>query len=155
MNTPKIYEKANGVQRRDAFDVINKYICKIQWRPGGNDRVLDIGCGTGDVTFDMVRPMLPPSYGILIGSDISQKMVDHANDTYYDPKVQFTSLDISKKISDDLVEKFDHVFSFYCLHWVQEQRWAGVLYSVGLLTPLVFLESPTSTHFLQTQTVIK
>lgn len=122
MNKPQIYQKANGVQRRDASEVIESYFDKIRWCPEGRDRILDIGCGSGDVTFDLIRPRLPTYYEKLVGSDVSETMINHANKTYYDPRVYFTTLDISKKISNDLVGKFNHVLSFYCLHWVQEQR---------------------------------
>lgn len=123
MNKPRIYEKANGVQRRDAAEIIENYFERIRWRPEGHDRVLDIGCGSGDVTFDLVRPRLPNNYEQLVGSDVSESMVKHAKKTYVvDGRVCFTTLDISKKIPEDFAGRFHHVVSFYCLHWVQQQR---------------------------------
>lgn len=52
MDCPELYIKENGIQRRDAKDVTIKFIERMIWRP--NEIVLDIGCGPGDVTSDIL-----------------------------------------------------------------------------------------------------
>lgn len=56
MDCPELYIKENGIQRRNAKDITMKYLEKMIWRP--NEIVLDIGCGPGDVTSDIIYPFL-------------------------------------------------------------------------------------------------
>jgi len=56
MHCPEQYIKDNGMQRRDAKDISNIYIGKMIWK--SNEIVLDIGCGPGDVTSDILYPLL-------------------------------------------------------------------------------------------------
>lgn len=125
MNKPELYHRANQAQRHDAKKVIEEYRDLLQWRLDGEDCVMDIGCGSGDVTLDFLEPLLPSSYKKLVGSDISMKMVRFAADTYRKafPKVEFVHLDI---VDDCMPKKylkhFDLITSFYCLHWIQDQK---------------------------------
>lgn len=86
---------------------------------------MDIGCGSGDVTIDFILPLLPLNFKRLVGSDLSDQMIRYAQESYKHPKIAFQKLDIG---SGDLtgyletVEPFDHITSFYCLHWVQNQK---------------------------------
>lgn len=56
MDCPELYIRENGMQRRDAKDITIKYIENMIWRP--NEIVLDIGCGPGDVTSNILYPFL-------------------------------------------------------------------------------------------------
>lgn len=56
MDCPELYIKENGIQRRNAKDITIKYVEKMIWRP--HEIVLDIGCGPGDVTSDILYPFL-------------------------------------------------------------------------------------------------
>jgi len=56
MHCPEQYIKDNGMQRRDARDISNIYIEKMVWK--SNEIVLDLGCGPGDVTSDILYPFL-------------------------------------------------------------------------------------------------
>jgi len=56
MDCPEIYVRENGMQRRDANDITSKFIEKMIWKP--DEVVLDIGCGPGDVTSDILYPFL-------------------------------------------------------------------------------------------------
>jgi juvenile hormone-III synthase len=122
MNEASLYKKSNGVQRRDAKKVLDEFSHLLKWN--GSDTILDIGCGSGDVTVDYVLPILPETFKQLIGVDISQEMVKCAGDAYNIPRLGFKQLDISASV-DSFVKKnqqFDHITSFYCLHWVQNQK---------------------------------
>ncbi|GAB0100130.1 Juvenile hormone acid O-methyltransferase [Sergentomyia squamirostris] len=124
MNKAYLYQKANSLQRRDAKEMLEEFGQLIQWRENGGDVILDVGCGSGDVLVDYLLPVLPPNYGRVVGADISEQMVRYARDTYgHLKRVSFTTLDIqSEEISMD--ETFNHITSFYCLHWVQNQKMA-------------------------------
>lgn len=56
MDCPELYIKENGIQRKNAKDITMKYMEKMIWRP--NEIVLDIGCGPGDVTSEIIYPFL-------------------------------------------------------------------------------------------------
>lgn len=56
MNCPELYVEDNGLQRRDATDILNKFIGKMIWEP--NEIILDLGCGPGDVTFEILYSFL-------------------------------------------------------------------------------------------------
>lgn len=123
MNDAKLYVKSNILQKRDASFVLENYFRLIQFKKDGGDTVLDVGCGSGDVTVEILKPYLPENFGKLVGSDFDEKMVEYANNNYKTKKTKFLTLDIaSKEPPVDLEENFDHIFSFYCLHWIQDQQ---------------------------------
>lgn len=73
MDCPELYIKENGIQRKNAKDITLKYIEKMIWRP--NEIVLDIGCGPGDVTSEIIYPFLENKIEKLV-SFKSFKVVD-------------------------------------------------------------------------------
>lgn len=145
MNKAVLYKSSNGLQRRDAEQVLSEFSHLIRWREEKTDSLMDVGCGSGDVTIDFILPMMPKKFSRLVGTDLSQEMVEFASGRYVHPKISFSQLDISADISTYIrsVDRFDHITSFYCFHWIQNQRRAVQnLYS--LLLPggdclLVFL----------------
>jgi len=56
MDCPEIYVRENGMQRRDASDILSTFLEKMIWKQ--DEVVLDIGCGPGDVTSDILYPFL-------------------------------------------------------------------------------------------------
>ncbi|XP_073822305.1 juvenile hormone acid methyltransferase [Musca autumnalis] len=127
MNQACLYHRANAVQRYDAEQIIQEYAEKFEWRHDGLDCLLDVGTGSGDVLMDFIYPIMPKQFSRVVGSDISRKMVQFARTCYSSEKqCSFRVLDIGTKenLPEDLVGSFDHVTSFYCLHWIQNQRQA-------------------------------
>lgn len=125
MNKPKLYCQGNSVQRREAEGILQDFGEKIKWRSDGCDSVLDAGCGSGDVTVDILKPILPANFERLIGIDVSNEMIDYARKTQVHPKLSFEQFDLGveiKKQSLNGMECVDHIFSFNCLHWVQNLR---------------------------------
>ncbi|KAL7740230.1 hypothetical protein ACLKA6_002206 [Drosophila palustris] len=124
MNQASLYQRANQVQRHDAKIILDEYSSILQWRSDGQDSLLDVGSGSGNVLMDFVYPLLPQGYEQLVGTDISSKMVGYANNCYQRyARTQFQVLDIGcDRLPAQLKGRFDHVTSFYCLHWVQNLR---------------------------------
>lgn len=125
MHKAALYQRSNGLQRRDAKQAIEEFSHVFQWRDDGFDSILDIGCGSADVTIDYLLPILPETYERLIGVDISEEMVNYARQQYPHPRISFDKFDLSVDIEKQAfgnTEPFDHITSFYCLHWVQNQE---------------------------------
>ncbi|XP_055616095.1 juvenile hormone acid O-methyltransferase [Toxorhynchites rutilus septentrionalis] len=146
MNKPNLYCRANGVQRRDAEEILDEFGHLMRWEKDGKGSLLDIGCGSGDVLMDFVVPRFSSDLVRVVGTDVSEHMVRFARKIHGDRKnVSFDRLDIGGDLKHFVNKwgRFDHITSFYCLHWIRQQRVAfGNVYS--LLKPggdclLVFL----------------
>jgi len=127
-NNPKLYEKVNNNQRRDVIQLLNLFGDVIKWRNDGTDSVLDIGCGTGDITSNIVGAIMPKSFKCLKGIDKSHEMVKHANAHYKSSKMLFEQWDVTGEVDIAMAEQFDRIFSFYTLHWVQDQKFVFFLF---------------------------
>ncbi|EDW90127.1 juvenile hormone acid O-methyltransferase [Drosophila yakuba] len=135
MNQAALYQHANQVQRHDAKLILDEFASTLQWRSDGEDALLDVGSGSGNVLMDFVRPLLPIR-GELVGTDISSQMVHYASKHYQrEERTRFQVLDIGcERLPEGLSGRFDHVTSFYCLHWVQNLK--GALENIyNLLKP--------------------
>ncbi len=79
----------------------------------GDETVVDAGCGSGNVTEDLLR-RLP--YGRVIGIDGSPSMVEQAKKRLdNDPRTNFVCQDLTELKLDEPV---DHVFSNAAFHWI-------------------------------------
>ncbi|XP_058832339.1 juvenile hormone acid O-methyltransferase [Topomyia yanbarensis] len=124
MNKPNLYQRANGLQRRDAAEILEEYGHLLQWHGNANESLLDIGCGSGDVLIDFIVPLMPRNARIL-GTDVSEQMVRFARKAHFDREnLFFDTLDIGAELDSFLSSwgQFDHITSFYCLHWVRYQN---------------------------------
>jgi trans-aconitate 2-methyltransferase len=84
----------------------------------GSEKVLDLGCGNGNVTAE-IAARVPD--GLVVGVDASTDMISFAASHYSPsahPNLHFETCDI-RRIS--LREKFDLVVSFNALHWIPDQ----------------------------------
>ncbi|XP_026465527.1 juvenile hormone acid O-methyltransferase-like [Ctenocephalides felis] len=122
-----LYSRSNISQRRDAKEIIKEFAPRIHWSLNGRDTLLDIGCGTGDVTVDFVVPIMPKDYERIVGGDLSTEMIEYAKRRYAAmPRLEFRTMDVGKDaLCKQIRERFHHVTSFYCLHWVQNQKRAA------------------------------
>jgi len=96
------------------------------WRFGANlieslnpqpgERILDLGCGTGQLTAEIAR-----SGATVIGLDKSEEMVTAARKNY--PDLEFIADDAA---SFRLPQPLDAVFSNAALHWVKDAEGAVI-----------------------------
>ncbi|XP_040062291.1 juvenile hormone acid O-methyltransferase-like [Ixodes scapularis] len=87
---------------------------------------LDLGCGTGDFTRDHLLPRCSPCRR-MVAADVSLEMIEFARKHFPHPKICYDLLDISASEVTGFVLKygqFDRVFSFFCLHWIKDQKTA-------------------------------
>lgn len=125
MHKAALYQRSNGLQRRDAKQAIEEFSPAFQWRSDGRDSLLDIGCGSGDVIADLLLPILPETFERLVGVDLSKEMIDFAREQYPYPRLSFETFDLGLDLEKQAlhhIDRFDHITSFYCLHWVQNQE---------------------------------
>jgi len=124
MNKPKLYASCNDFSIRESGKSISEYINSMSWKPG--DRVLDLGCGPGNVTTEVLMPRLPADFGLLVGADLSSDMIQYATETYTHSKLRFTQFDLVKDIGETSQLQpsyFDKIFSFFLLHWIPDHRY--------------------------------
>lgn len=118
-----LYTKTSVLQVRDVSDFLANNIDLVKWKRDGGDMILDVGCGSGNITCEVLLPMLPNGINKVVATDISKKMISSASEKYsHFSKVEFDVLDFSEKLPLKLHGKFDHVFSFFCFHWIKDQR---------------------------------
>ncbi|XP_075974807.1 juvenile hormone acid O-methyltransferase-like [Anticarsia gemmatalis] len=120
MNKPELYNASNEIQRESAFQCLSEYAQRIKWNKTG-DTAIDIGCGDGSVSV-IVKKFTPYSYKKFVACDISEQMVKFASQRYGDEDIAFRVLNIEGEIPQELTGAFNHVFSFYALHWVKNQE---------------------------------
>jgi trans-aconitate 2-methyltransferase len=82
--------------------------------PKPGERILDVGCGTGQLTFE-----ISASGAEAIGIDASAEMVEAARKNF--PELRFELGDAAAMRFDG---QFDAVFSNAALHWVTDQKGA-------------------------------
>ncbi|XP_055692437.1 juvenile hormone acid O-methyltransferase-like [Lutzomyia longipalpis] len=100
---------------------VEKYKNLLKWK--SNERILDIGCGTGDLTYKYVYPLLPPDFSKFILTDVSDEALTKAKEFFdEDPRVEFENLDVVCELQKELEGKFDHIFSAFCLMWINDQK---------------------------------
>ena len=125
MNYPKLFaDCCQDLTAKEVTKVLPEYIKKMSWKTG--DRVLDMGCGPGRVTTQVLLPRLPADFGLLVGADKSADMIQIASETYTNPKLRFTQFDLIKDIVDTSQLRpsdFDKIFTFFLLHWVSDNRY--------------------------------
>lgn len=88
----------------------------------GNEKVLDIGCGDGKLTAQIVK-RLPK--GSVLGIDNSSSMIKHAQEFYPPntyPNLTFVLADAADRVFfQGRNDQFDLIVSFHCLHWLDDQ----------------------------------
>lgn len=127
MRNPELYEKHNIGQRRQCESLLNEIVPRLRWG-SANQKILDVGCASGDFTAQLIPPKIPADRSCqIIGFDISPEMVEHARKHYSQPNIKY----ILGDIADPNIEAcsvwqeapFQKIFSFFCLNLVTEQRY--------------------------------
>jgi trans-aconitate methyltransferase len=79
-------------------------------QPQKGEKILDLGCGTGDLTYEISK-----SGAIVTGSDFSGEMIEKARKKY--PQIPFI---VANGETFRTNEKYDAVFSNAALHWMKQ-----------------------------------
>jgi trans-aconitate 2-methyltransferase len=100
---PKFYETKHAVVFKAAADLVDLLA------PAADERILDLGCGTGQLTADIAK-----RGARVIGIDQSQEMVDQAQKNF--PDLWF---ELGDATQFQTTHPFDAVFSNAVLHWIK------------------------------------
>lgn len=147
MYNADLYRKNNNLQQNLAMACLEKHESKITWRESKN-RILDIGCGEGTVSI-MLKKYFPNNFTFL-GCDINENMVKLANDKHLDEKVSFTVLDITGDVPEKMKGSFSHIFSFFAINWIRDQKSTFKnIYNLMETGGECFLEIVTSTPIFE------
>ncbi len=111
----KLYSQVSHSQRVRGLDLIED----ADPRPG--EVVLDLGCGTGDLTVSLARRVGPGGHVFAVDPDVSRLDVardalpsDVMNISYLEGRAEDLSMIASGSI--------DLVYSNYAIHWVENKR---------------------------------
>jgi trans-aconitate methyltransferase len=105
------YHKNSLEQQKWGLELLDKIALS------GNERVLDVGCGDGKLTAEIVRRV--PN-GSVPGIDKSEDMIHFARERYQPevfPNLTFMLLDAREL---DFNQEFDIAFSNAALHWIED-----------------------------------
>lgn len=86
--------------------------------PKKGERILDLGCGTGDLSYEIAR-----SGATVLGIDLADTMIEEARAKY--PHIHFA---VENGENFRIAEQFDAVLSNAALHWMKKP--SGVIESV-------------------------
>lgn len=124
MNNGSLYIQSNFAQRKTAFEVLEDFSHHLNWQ-NSEGKLLDIGTGSGDVLLEFIVPKLPKKVKVY-GSDISTEMVKFAKENFGNEIASFHQADICAEyelLAKKLPGPFDNITSFFCFHWIQNQRY--------------------------------
>ncbi|XP_040070742.2 juvenile hormone acid O-methyltransferase isoform X1 [Ixodes scapularis] len=128
---PELYERISETVRRNSIKALERTTFRI---PSSRcHQILDIGCGIGDFTRDVLLHWNHPCRKI-VGIDISQSMLNYAKRNYGHPDICYDVLDAGSSDVSAFLDKhgkFDRIYSFYCLHWIRDQK--AVFRNIGTL----------------------
>ncbi|CAH1109611.1 unnamed protein product [Psylliodes chrysocephalus] len=118
MTLPELYNQSNDITIKSTQEHIKKHRNLIKWKDG--ESILDIGIGDGNCSVLCLKPILPENYKEFFAMDVSNLMLEYAKGNINFPRTHFVQFDMaSEDIQDCLLERFDHIFSFYCIHMIR------------------------------------
>jgi len=138
------YTKTSDLQE----SVSNELIENLNFNE--NDRVLDAGCGIGNITFKVAETV---KKGHILGIDNSSSMIEKCNENLHTKNVSNVNF-ITKSLTEiDFTDEFNIVFSNSVFHWLKESEKAlDLLYkslkiggSIGIQFPLLNSQHPLIT----------
>lgn len=125
MNKADLYHQNKNNSIVDSQKELQNLANNFKWRADGCDSVLDAGCGSGDVTYEVLLPFLPTTFWRMVGVDVSEEMVEFARKKYVHPKLTFEEFNLDVELEKQPLhnaDPFDHIFSFYTLQWIRNQK---------------------------------
>ncbi|KAB0789997.1 hypothetical protein PPYR_04978 [Photinus pyralis] len=114
MEKGESYVQYGVLSQQGAIEALTKLNGSLHWKE--NCKILDVGCGPGNVTYDYILPKLPRSTKEIIGIDISPDYIKYAELHYgKHPIFAYKLMDIvNGDVPNEYEQHFDYVVSFLC-----------------------------------------
>lgn len=119
---PDAYVQGNDWMKQENLTALTKTI--FQNPAVQCEQILDVGCGTGDFTRDVLLPS-HHSCSNIVAIDASSTMIDYARRNHGHSRIIYEVLDVTTTDLSLFLEKhgkFDRIYSFFCLHWIRDQE---------------------------------
>ncbi|XP_046990977.1 juvenile hormone acid O-methyltransferase-like [Schistocerca americana] len=125
MEDPQLFSEYGGAYRRLAAQLLDEVWPSLSW-PDSPQPVLEVGCGPGILTREVLVPRLPPST-VIVASDVNPAMVKHAKEQNAVPAVK--AHEVLDVMDADVTKTavwqhgpYGKVFGVMVLHWVPDNR---------------------------------
>ncbi|EEC19789.1 acid methyltransferase, putative, partial [Ixodes scapularis] len=122
----ELYIGANAMQRTAIIKALELTTKSSFVRISREDQhILELGCGTGTFTRQDLLPRCQP-FRRIVATDVSEEMVHFARQNFPHPQMEHDGHDLRAGASK-LVKKygeFDRVYSFFAVHYAQDQALA-------------------------------
>lgn len=120
---PEEYAKQSSWQRWMNTLVLDLFQMSFDNKGFEEQKILDVGCGTGNITRELLLPKCGHGARI-VATDVSQDLLDYAGNHFAHPMIEYDVLNIGGDVSDFLKKHglFTRVYSFFCLNWFKDQR---------------------------------
>ena len=117
---PADYDNQSVLQYRTAMNMLSTFPLN------GNERILDIGCGSGKIS-NTISTLVP--MGSVVGLDRNTEMIQFASNTYgqASSNLSFVCQDITEMSYSN---EFDAVVSFWTLSWIPMELQAKALENI-------------------------
>ncbi|XP_023234299.1 juvenile hormone acid O-methyltransferase-like [Centruroides sculpturatus] len=116
--TAEEYEKScPEILSRYAASSVDLHFPAMKWSE--EDVILDIGCGPGRTTRNILLPKCPKVKKI-VAVDINPGYVEYARKTYFHEKIEFRMRNVFERLESTEIEKYDKVVSFYVFHFIND-----------------------------------
>ncbi|CAN7946105.1 unnamed protein product [Ixodes pacificus] len=124
---PELYANATaGKWFSLSADILRSVQGSFPSGPTGDQQFLDLGCGPGNITRDVLLPQCPPCRR-LVAVDSSEDMLRYAREHFHHSKICYDTFDIVSDDTSDFVGRyglFDRVYSLLLLNWLNDQEQA-------------------------------
>ncbi|XP_023229428.1 juvenile hormone acid O-methyltransferase-like [Centruroides sculpturatus] len=110
------------------------------------DIILDIGCGTGRTTKNILLPKCP-KFKKIVAIDIMPKYIEYARKKYSDKRIEYETRDILQRPNVEEVKRYDKIVSFYVFHRISDfKKLFSVISSIlkpgGYFSFTFFIKNP-------------
>ena len=124
---------------------------------GKKMKILDVGCGTGNHSFDISKKVGPK--GMVIGTDISKPSLDKCREKISEDKIKNISVlraDLTKMSEKLSPLKFDRILSSFAIYYTKDpEKTFKDLYGLLENKGIIFICGPTKKNNLEFLELVK
>ncbi|XP_042145684.1 juvenile hormone acid O-methyltransferase [Ixodes scapularis] len=124
---PELYVNVSAAKWYSASaDLLRSVQGSFASGPADDQQFLDLGCGPGNITRDVLLPQCLPCRR-LVAVDSSEDMLKYARERFSHPKIFYDTLDIMSGDLSEFVGRyglFDRVYALSLLNWLKDQEQA-------------------------------